>query len=200
MLEIYPPSDDSYFLSNILKKEIPKLLNKNKNPGVLEVGCGSGVQLSTLKGLEVKSLLGLDINQAAVNHCRGLGFNCILSDLFSNIKKKFDLIIFNPPYLPEDKDEPKSSRLATTGGKEGSRIINKFLKQAKKHLNENGKIILLTSNLAKKIYWKDYKKKLLGKKKLFFEELYVWELNAPTDSSLGVYLGRFLISYKLFNT
>jgi len=83
------------------------------------------------------------------------------------------LIIFNPPYLPREKhDEGKD----TTGGKNGSEIINKFLNQAKAHLNKNGKILLLTSSFTKNINWLDYKKELLGTKSLFFEELYVWEL------------------------
>jgi len=86
------------------------------------------------------------------------------------------LIIFNPPYLPEDSQEPESSRTATTGGKKGSEIINRFLIQAKKYLAKDGKILLLTSNLTKGIKWQNWKKKLLKKKKLFFEELRVSEL------------------------
>jgi len=98
--------------------------------------------------------------------------------LFEKIKSKFPLIIFNPPYLPEDSQEPKESRIATTGGKKGSEIINKFLQQAKKHLNPDGKIFLITSSLTRKINWQNYKKELLGKKKLFMEELCVWEITS----------------------
>ena len=81
--------------------------------------------------------------------------------------------------MPEDKNnkEDKQSKLATTGGEKGSEIINKFLKQAEKHLTEKGKIFLLKSNLTKEVNWLNYKKKLLVKKKLFFEELQVWELS-----------------------
>ncbi len=170
---IYQPSEDSYFLSKILKKEIPMLLDKNKNLNVLEIRSGSGIQLSTLKESGVKSLVGLDINPDAVKHCKRLGFKCILSDIFSKVSERFDLIIFNPPYLPKDKFDKEKD---TTGGKKGSEIINRFLEQAKNHLNKNGKIILLTSSLTKGIKWRNYNKKLLGKNKLFFEQLYVWEL------------------------
>ena len=101
----------------------------------------------------------------------------ILEICFLDIKEKFNLIIFNPPYLPEDSREPKYSQIATTGGKKGSEITNKFLEQAKKHLEKNGKILLLTSSLTKAIKWKNWKKKLLTKKKLFFERLYVFEIS-----------------------
>jgi release factor glutamine methyltransferase len=168
---IYLPEKDSYLLSDVLKKQI-----KNKNITCLEIGIGSGIQLQTLKKLKIKNIFGVDINLQAVQHCKKLGFNCIQSNLFEKIKDKYDLIIFNPPYLPENKKEPKNSRLATTGGKKGSEIINKFLKQAKKHLNKDGKIFLVTSSLTKGIKWNSFKKKKIASQKLFFEELYVWEL------------------------
>ena len=173
--EIYQPAEDSYLMADILKKNI-----KDTNLKVLEIGVGSGFQLKILKelGIQKQNIFGVDINKDAVMHCREQGFNCLPSDLFTNVKEKYDLIVFNPPYLPKDKREPKSSQKATTGGKLGSEIINKFLEQAKNYLNSNGKIFLLTSTLTKDINWLDYKKKLLTKKKLFMEELYVWEVTS----------------------
>lgn len=184
MSEIYEPAEDSYLLSKVLKKEI-----KNKNIKVLEVGSGGGIQLKALRsiGISNENIFGVDINLEAVNRCRELEFNCAESNLFEafkmNVKqrkpwfsRRYNLIIFNPPYLPIDKSEPKESQLATTGGKKGSEIINEFLKQAKNYLKKNGRIFLLTSSLTKEINWLDYKKKIVGKKKIFFEELFVWEL------------------------
>jgi len=178
MITIYQPAEDSFFLSEILK-DILDLSNKKSEIKILEIGCGSGMQLQTIKkaGIKKENIFSCDINSEAVSHCKKLGFNSVKSDLFEKIKGKFDLITFNPPYLPEDSREPKDSRLATTGGKKGSEIINKFLKQAKSHLAKNGKIILLTSSLTRGIKWQNYKKKLLGKKKLFFERLCVYELS-----------------------
>tara|TARA_Y100000310_G_scaffold305866_1_gene346503 strand:- start:2414 stop:2959 length:546 start_codon:yes stop_codon:yes gene_type:complete len=177
--KIYSPEEDSYLLSKVLKKKISKFLNKNPNLTFLEIGSGSGIQLKTALKLGVKkqNIFSSDINSAAVKHCKKLGFNCIKSDLFENIKGKFDIIIFNPPYLPENLEEPRDSKISTTGGKKGSEIINKFLKQAKYHLNENGKIFLLTSNLTKGINFLNYQKKIILKKKLFFEELFILELS-----------------------
>lgn len=177
-MSIYQPEEDSFLMSEILKKQISSLLKKNSELKVLEIGAGSGIHLQALKKLGVKNISSCDINLEAVKHCKSLGFNCIQSDLFEKIKSKFPLIIFNPPYLPEDSQEPKESRIATTGGKKGSEIINKFLQQAKKHLNPDGKIFLITSSLTRKINWQNYKKELLGKKKLFMEELCVWEITS----------------------
>ena len=178
MSEIYEPAEDSYLMSEALKRELPKLLNKNPELKFLEVGCGSGINLETAKSLGVKNIFGTDININAVKHCKTLGFNCVKSDLFGNVNGKFDVIVFNPPYLPLDEEEPKDSRTATTGGKKGTELIIKFLKQAKEHLNKNGKILLITSSLSKDIDFIafGYNAEVINEKKLFFEKLTVWKL------------------------
>ncbi len=173
---IYAPSDDSFLLKEVLENEI-----RDKGIDVLEIGSGSGILLESLNSLDVARVIGTDLNSDAVEFCKSKGFDCIKSDLFSNIplEKKYDLIIFNPPYLPEDPEnlEDDESKLITTGGKKGSELINKFLRQAKDYLKPEGKIFLLTSSLTKGINWLNYKKKVLSEKKLFFEKLYVWELS-----------------------
>ena len=176
MPQIYEPAEDSYLMQKVLKEKIPALLKTNPDLKVLEIGSGSGTQLVVLQQLGVKNIFSSDINQHAVEQCRKLGFNCIQSDLFENIKDKYNVIIFNPPYLPEDKKEPQESKLATTGGKSGGEIINKFLHQAKNYLASNGKIFLLTSSLTQEVDFLNYKKELLEIDKLFMEELFVWEL------------------------
>ncbi|MBT3404620.1 methyltransferase [archaeon] len=190
-MTIYQPAEDSYLLQETLSKqfakrdtlssankEIPNSLIKNANLKFLEIGIGSGIQLRTAKklGLKNKNILGVDINLEAVKYCKKLNFFCKKSNLLEKVKGKFDFIIFNPPYLPEDKREPKESRIATTGGKLGGEIINQFLQQAKKHLEKNGKIFLLVSNLTKGIKWGNWKKKKIAEKKVFYETLKVYEL------------------------
>lgn len=175
MPEIYQPAEDSLLLSEVLKK----FILKNKPQKILDMGSGSGIQAETLinSKIPLENITLVDINPKSIRHLKSKfpQSKIIHSNLFSKINKneKFDLIIFNPPYLPENKYDKKQD---TTGGKNGSEIINEFLKQSKTYLNQNGKIFLLTSNLTKRINWLDYKKKPLAKKKLFFEELYVWEV------------------------
>ena len=182
--EIYSPEEDSYLLSETLEKEIKGLRNKDKIK-FLDVGSGSGIQSETALncGINQKNITLTDINNDAIKLLQNKfpKSKVIKSNLFAKISKNktFDLIVFNPPYLPEDKREPLDSKVSTTGGKKGSEIINEFLRRAKNHLNENGEILILTSSLTKDINWQkgsyEYKK-LLSKRKLFFEELYVWKL------------------------
>ena len=177
---IYEPAEDSYLMSRILKERIPNILQLNPELKFLEIGAGSGIHLETVFSLGIKkeNIFSCDIDKVAVSHCNVLGFNCVHSDLFQNIKGKYDLIIFNPPYLPRDKREPKDSQLATTGGKRGDEIILRFLEQAKNYLNKNGIIFLITSSLSPNIKFDKlgYKEKEVGCEVLFFEKLCIWEL------------------------
>lgn len=180
-MSAYIPAEDSYLMSRILKEQIPDLIKKNPNLKFLEIGAGSGIHLQTALSLGIKNenIFSSDIDKRAVSHCNLLGFNCIHSDLFENIRDKYNLIIFNPPYLPEDAREPQSSRKDTTAGKKGNEIIIRFLKQAKHHLNERGKIFLITSSLSEDVDFKNlgYEAKEIGCEKLFFERLCIWELS-----------------------
>lgn len=172
---IYQPSEDSY----LLKKQV-KLFSKNKT--VLDMGSGSGIQAETALSSEAKSVLASDINPESIALLKSIGIQTIKSNLFQNINGKFDLIIFNPPYLPEDKREDKESQLATTGGKKGDEILIKFLKQAKIHLNKQGVILTLLSSLTprgkilKLLNQLSLKHKVQETKKLFMETLEVWKI------------------------
>lgn len=168
---IYQPAEDSFLLGKYVKKYA-----KGK---VLDIGTGSGI-LAKAAFEKTKDVLAVDVNKKAVAHVKSLGINAKVSDLFSNVDGKFDLIVFNPPYLPADDKEDKETALQVSGGKRGFELIERFLKDAKKHLNKNGKILLLFSSLSgdiKKLMRKyGYRFKKLEEQKLFFERLYVYEL------------------------
>lgn len=171
-MEIYQPAEDSYLFTDFLKK----YLSKHKATSYLDMGTGSGILPKTAsKFLDKKNILAADINPKAVKSLKQKGFNAIKTNLFSKIKDKFDLITFNAPYLPLDPREPKSSQLATTGGKRGDEISIKFLRQAKNHLNKDGKILLLISSLTPMNKIKKFNPKIVARKKIFMEELRILE-------------------------
>lgn len=179
--EIYQPAEDSFLLAECVKNFLEKSKLDKKRISVLDMGSGSGVQSENLINLGVpeKNLTLIEINSLAIGALkkRFLNTKIIKSNLFEKLnpkKDRFDLILFNPPYLPENEFD---SGIDTTGGKNGSEVINKFLVSAKDYLNPKGRILLLTSSFTKKINWQGYQKKCIGKKKIFFEILYVWALS-----------------------
>ena len=186
-MDIYSPAEDSYLLSEALTDYLDK---KDKKIKILDMGSGSGIQAETCKKLGFKNILCADINSNAVTHLKKQGFDSIKTDLFEKLYKRrgdllgetlvpirFDLIIFNPPYLPEDKYDKEKD---TTAGRKGYELILKFLEEAKEYLDKNGEILLLFSSFSKpKIILRyadkiGYNSKLLAKKRIFFEELFVY--------------------------
>ena len=205
---VYEPEEDSYLLSECVKK-----YSFGK---VLDMGTGSGIQgFTALKSRRVTSVTFADINSKAISYVKNIihkdkedydlkKINFLQTDLFSKIKNskssisklknsknknivtKFDTIVFNPPYLPDDEfDEEK---LITTGGKNGYEIIDKFLKNSKNHLTMDGQIILLFSSLSDKgevdriIKKYSFEKNLVAKKGLFMEQLYVYILKIKREN------------------
>ncbi len=182
--QIYRPAEDSYLIADTTKK-ILKKQNKNKldKIKILDMGCGSGVitEIALLSGIKKQNILAVDINKKAIEYVKDkYKVEALKSDMFNNInkKEKFDLIVFNPPYLPEHKYDKGED---ITGGKIGYETTERFLRQADKYLKKQGKMILLVSSLTNPGYLKNkfknkYKIRTVNNKKLFFEELFVWQL------------------------
>ena len=172
---IYGPREDSFLLQKIVKQEV-KSTDK-----VLDMGTGSGIQAITASEIS-KDTTAVDINPECINQLNNSRIKVIQSNLFENVEGKFDLIIFNPPSLPKDPNEPEDSALATTGGEKGSEIIEEFLKQAKEHLTKDGRILLLYSSLSgntEEIAKKNYSFKILAEESFDFEKIYVAKLKWP---------------------
>ncbi|MBT3985656.1 methyltransferase [archaeon] len=169
-MSLYEPREDSYLLNQHVRK--------HAQGKVLDMGTGTGIQAITAMEDPENEVLAVDVNPEAVEYVKKKGVNAIQSNLFENVEGKFDLIIFNPPYLPEDKKEPEDSKLATTGGKKGDEILKKFLSQAKQYLDKDGKILLLISTLTGKpeTLFKDYSWRLLESEEIFMETLGVYLL------------------------
>ena len=157
---VYKDAEDSW----LLQEQVRKLSTGKK---VLDMGTGTGIQAITAAKAGAKEVIAVDIHPVAVQLAKEnaklnkVKIKVIQSNLFENVKGKFDLIIFNVPYLPPEK--PKD--LAWSGGK---KFIEKFLKQAKNYLTKHGKIIFVFSSLTK---LKNLE--IIAEKKLPFEQIYV---------------------------
>lgn len=175
--EVYEPADDSYLLANSVDGET------KPTDSVLEVGTGSGIQ-AIIAAKKAKHVLAVDINPKAVklatsnaelNGVKNIEFR--VSDLFENAGGRFDLIIFNPPYVPSYETDLLGK--AWAGGKDGREVIDRFLSDVGAHLTDDGRFLMLVSSLN----WIDeleqeFKRygfgfEILAEKKLFFEKLYV---------------------------
>jgi release factor glutamine methyltransferase len=173
---VYPPREDSYLLIECVEPVAGQR--------VLEMGCGSG--LLSLHCAKMGALVfAVDINQKAVdcthanlerNHLQAQVHQ---SDLFSKVEGRFDLILFNPPYLVGMVEDDIDRSWA--GGKDGVQMLDLFLREAPDHLAPGGRIVVLLSSMMKQEplarTLSAFDRQRLGSKRLFFEELWVEELS-----------------------
>ena len=158
---------------------------------ILDIGCGSGVIGLTLeKKLSTKSVDLIDISEKALEvtnkNCGKLNSkaNVFQSDCLSNVERKYDIIISNPPYIKDDEEieeivKTNEPHLALYAGKEGLDCYKKILKDINKNLKEKFLIAFeIGADQAKDIetlinnYLKDVqiviKKDLQGRDRMIF--------------------------------
>jgi len=169
----YTPAEDSFLLVKQIKE-------RARGKSVLDMGTGWGILAETAIKAGASSVLAADINEAHVRYCQAKGIPAIQSDMFSNIQERFDLIVFNPPYLPEDELEDAETRQLVSGGKQGYEILIRFLKEAKEHVSKRGEILFVFSSLTSKkkidetLEKLHYKFECLEQEEHFYETLYVY--------------------------
>jgi release factor glutamine methyltransferase len=196
---LYPPQEDSHLLQKYVKKHARGL--------VLEIGTGSGIQaLTAAKKKSVTKVTAVDINKKAIKHCKKTIKNkkitFKISNLFSKItSKKFDTIIFNPPYLPHDPNEDGQTALQVAGGKQGHEILERFLKEAGNHLKPTGIMLIIFSSLTNKqlidqiIEQHGFISEHLDEKSFFYEKLYCYKITWNDELKNAQELGIKNIKY-----
>ena len=108
-------------------------------------------------------------------------FKVVSSDVFGNIKGKFDYIFANPPYIPfKNKNLVQKSvleyepRNALFAGQNGLFYIKKFLKQAPAHLSAGGRIFMEFSPEQKKEIEKIFKNFIYSKFEFYKDQYGKW--------------------------
>lgn len=147
---VYEPAEDSILFAENLRVK----------PGssVLDMGAGCGI-LGIVAAEEASHVVAVDINPYAVactrENARINGVYdkmfFIRSDLFRSIRsgEKFDLIMFNAPYLPtEPAGDADWIQWAWSGGSNGRAVIDRFLQSFPGHLAEGGRMLLMQSTLS----------------------------------------------------
>lgn len=120
---------------NYFKANFQKLLPKDNNARILDIGCGSGHFLKYIDLLGYSDYLGVDISEEQINYCKRYVTNKVLlnSDLNKFLNSKagvYDFIMINDVIEHFEKDE-----------------ILSILSSVYKSLKKNGRVIIKTANL-----------------------------------------------------
>ena len=178
---VYEPAEDSFLLSDAALEEA--------EPGmrVLEVGTGSGFVSAVLRAnFKNIRVIATEINPHAARCARENGVEVIRTDLFRGIKPRspetrFDLVLFNPPYLPTSEEEkvPGWLNYAFDGGASGRETLDRFFDEVKDFLKPGGRILVLISSITgveavqEKMEGLGFAVDIVKETKVSFEELVV---------------------------
>ena len=134
---------------------------KNISGEVLDFGCGYGPIGIYIKSNALANVDMIDVNKRALNlaiinaSINNVDVNIFESDIYSNINKKYDYIITNPPI------------------RVGKKILYQILIEAKEYLKKNGHLIFVINKdqgakSTMKDMEKNYNVKILVKNKGFY--------------------------------
>lgn len=174
---MYAPSDDTFLLIEAIRRKRGRL--------ALEIGVGKGLVSSELAmGYDwaVATDIAFHAVKTASTELKSKGESsthdmvcCDAASAFRN--NSFDLVCFNPPYLPsEEKDD-----LAVDGGKGGIEIAWCIFQDASRVLRRGGSIVFIASSLSDystlvvRAEAEGFTVRTVARKRFFFEELLALE-------------------------
>jgi release factor glutamine methyltransferase len=178
--EVYEPAEDTFLFAENLEL--------NRKDDVLEIGTGTGL-IAICASQNSRKVIATDINNAAIkcalkNVITHRAYNVELREgnLFEPVaEEKFDLVLFNTPYLPTSEEEKLEGQInnAFDGGLDGRETIDAFLDGVKDVLKKEGRIQMVQSSLAdnektlQKLRDLGFQAEITAKEKCFFEEIVV---------------------------
>jgi release factor glutamine methyltransferase len=177
---MYAPSDDTFLLADCIRQ-----YNGRR---ALEIGVGSGFLLDILEK-NFTYVAGSDIDLQALQHCKqkktsSVNVLLVCCDAASAFGiGKFDLIVSNPPYLPNDDEDNNILDPTVHGGPTGIEATIHFINSALPLLAGDGKVLIVISSFAnslaldKMVLENNMHKKVVKEKRLFYETLSIVELS-----------------------
>jgi release factor glutamine methyltransferase len=144
--------------TEILVEEAIKELQKLDSPTFCEIGVGSGcISVSILHNVPDATATATDISDRALAVAKrnaerhGVTDRLVLKqgDLFAGVDQKFDMIVSNPPYIPDGDVAAMQSEVrdhepheALFGGPDGLDIVRRIADHAAAFLCSNGLLLV----------------------------------------------------------
>lgn len=128
--DVYRPDEDTFLLADAVGLEV------RRGDRFLEVGCGAGI-VAIVAARLCAHVTATDRNPHAVAlaeqnaRANSLRIDAREADLLEGLRGPFDVVAFNPPYLPTAPDDvvPGPLNLAFDGGPDGNATVLRFASQ-----------------------------------------------------------------------
>jgi len=175
---LIPRYETEELVSNILNY-LDNKFKDYKEIKAVDIGTGSGAIAISIAKEEAKvKMSASDISQEAVNTASknatlnevDIDFKCgNMLDPFIEANSKFDLIICNPPYIPQDEDLEVSVKefephLALFGGSDGLKYYREVFDNCQKILNKNALLAFEIGWNQKEVLLQEVRKRLVNSK------------------------------------
>jgi release factor glutamine methyltransferase len=154
------------------------LENVQSGTSYLEIGVGNGGNLRAAQK-KFHIVTGTDIASVAYAKKSNPSSELVLADRASCFRPStFDVVAFNPPYLPTNEIVDKT----VDGGEGGIEVPIRFLESAIGVMKNSGRVLVLLSSESKLDCFLNYCERhslavnKLCENKLFFETLFVFEI------------------------
>jgi release factor glutamine methyltransferase len=148
----------------------------------LEIGAGNAGNLTEL-AKSFDQAVGTELVKPNGIDWKGRGWDIVLADRATCFRDEvFDLVAFNPPYLPSETIED----IAVDGGEGGTEVPLLFLQEALRVVKKDGRIVMLlssqnsTEEIRRECSRKNFTLRSIASKELFFERLYAYEASSST--------------------
>lgn len=179
---VYPPAEDTELMLSALD-----LLDIGAGDAACDVGAGTGV-LGLRMAARGARVVAVDVNPHAARLARanarrnGLGLLVVRGSLLAPVRGPFDVVAFNPPYLPVQGESRGELPLAWEGGAGGIGWARLFLAGVQRTLAPGGRALVLLSSLGDGVGFlllaaeRGLRAEPVARRKLPWEELTAWRL------------------------
>lgn len=173
------PRFETEELVDYLIKYIKKYFDKEVS--ILDLGTGSGcIAITLAKELSISKVDAVDISEEALevaksnNNLNSTNVNFIQSDMFSNVTKKYDVIVSNPPYISYDEEimdlvKNNEPSLALYADNNGLYYYELIIKESSKYMNDNS-ILAFEIGSTQGRYIKKFQEKYLPNSKFILKQ------------------------------